>query len=478
MEFIKLKKNEEDELKKEYILSINNNVHDKSKKILYGQINQKECLKYFIYIIFLTMGLFILIFIIEIIVNIQSIIELDIFQLVKINIEETNQDKNDKNEEFKGEKEDTYINEVFSSREHSFEKARDFLDKCMKGILLQKVPLNESENPKVSIVIPVYNSKNLINRAIKSIQNQNNIELEIILVNDYSTDDTLSYIQEIQEEDPRIKIINNKKNMGIIYSRSIGTLSAKGKYIFPLDNDDMFLDKDVFEIITNIAEKGDFDIVEFKGIISLLENRGELYNTRIDTSYSSHPLNLVLYQPELGRFQIQPGKTLDTYHIETVFLWGKCIRTNIYQKAINRIGEKRYTRFMIRYEDCLMNYAIFNTARSYKFVGKYGIFRIHRKDSASLVYSDSEEDIYNLYLTDVALDLTKDTVENKKILVHLILYLMSRKSLKYALNHSSYTKNLFKSCLDRIFNTTNISEEMLNEIRKRGKNLDFIDYPF
>jgi hypothetical protein len=266
--------------------------------------------------------------------------------------------------------------------------------------------------------------------------------------------------------------------MGIIYSRSIGTLSSKGKYIFPLDNDDMFLDEDVFEIITNIAEKGDFDIVEFKGIISLLENRGELYNTRIDTSYSNHPLNLVLYQPELGRFQIQPGKTLDTYHIETVFLWGKCIRTNIYQKAINRIGEKRYTRFMIRHEDCLMNYAIFNTARSYKFVGKYGIFHIHRKDSASLVYTDSEEDIYNLYLTDVALDLAKDTVENKKILVHLILYLMNRKSLKYSLNQNSHSKNLFKSCLDRIFNTTNISEEMLNEIRKRGKNLDFIDYPF
>ena len=54
--------------------------------------------------------------------------------------------------------------------------------------------------------------------------------------------------------------------MGTLYSRSVGALSAKGKYIFPLDSDDMFLDEDVFQTITSIAEKGYFDIVEFKGI--------------------------------------------------------------------------------------------------------------------------------------------------------------------------------------------------------------------
>ena len=54
--------------------------------------------------------------------------------------------------------------------------------------------------------------------------------------------------------------------MGILYSRSIGALSAKGDYIFPIDNDDLFLDKDVFSIVSNVAIRGNFDIVEFKGI--------------------------------------------------------------------------------------------------------------------------------------------------------------------------------------------------------------------
>ena len=73
-------------------------------------------------------------------------------------------------------------------------------------------------------------------------------------------------VEKLKNEDPRIKIIINKKNMGILYSRSIGALLSKGNYIFPLDNDDMFLDIDVFKTISNIANESNIDIVEFKGI--------------------------------------------------------------------------------------------------------------------------------------------------------------------------------------------------------------------
>ena len=56
--------------------------------------------------------------------------------------------------------------------------------------------------------------------------------------------------------------------MGTYFSRSIGTLSARGKYIFHLDNDDMFLDEDSFYTIAKIADKGNFDIVSFKAVYS------------------------------------------------------------------------------------------------------------------------------------------------------------------------------------------------------------------
>ena len=60
-----------------------------------------------------------------------------------------------------------------------------------------------------------------------------------------------------------------------------------------------------------------------------------------------------------------------------MYLWAKCIRTKIYKKTIYKLGKEKYSRHMKRYEDIVMTYALFNTARSYKFVGKYGIFHIY-----------------------------------------------------------------------------------------------------
>ena len=111
---------------------------------------------------------------------------------------------------------DKFIDYKFPSLKDSFNKAKPFIDKCAKLIFINdKTKFNSSEKPKASAIIPVYNSQNLIHRAIKSIQNQNLLDIEIILVNDFSTDKSLSVIESIQKEDPRIKIIKNKKNMGI-----------------------------------------------------------------------------------------------------------------------------------------------------------------------------------------------------------------------------------------------------------------------
>ena len=372
-----------------------------------------------------------------------------------------------------------YKIESFPSREKSFKKAKNFLENNIKGILLRNISSLSLQNPIASGIIPVYNSKNYISKAIKSIQNQNILNIEIILIDDKSTDDTLSFIKNIQKEDSRIKIISNKKNMGIIYSRCIGALSAKGKYIFPLDNDDMFLDEDVFQTITNIAEKGFFDIVEFKGMQSKKGENDDILKNKIgDTNWEYHPLNLVLYQPALGNYPTWPGRSLDAIHFETVYLWAKCIRTEIYKKAINKLGKERYTRYMLRYEDIVMTYAIFNTARSYKYVGKYGIFNIYRATSASRKKYQTETNLYLIYYIDVIIDFAQDTVENKLILVNLIMNLFSKKSLEITLKKNINVYNLFISSIDKVLKMSKISEELKSEIRNKGKLLKFIDYPF
>ena len=240
----------------------------------------------------------------------------------------------------------------------------------------------------------------------------------------------------------------------------------------------MFLDADVFQTITSIAEKGNFDIVEFKGIESKIRNKDILNNKIRDTSWCGHPLNLVLYQPQLGRYQTWPTDSLTKYRVESMYLWAKCFRTIIYKKAINKLGKEKYSRYILSYEDMIMNYALFNTARSYKFVGKYGVFHINIKGSASKIVTRVEYVIYHIYVLDVMLDFVQDRAENKRVLVNLVLFILSRKYLKQALKISKDIYNLFISCLDKILKMSKISEDLKDEIRKKGKQLKFINYNF
>ena len=177
-------------------------------------------------------------------------------------------------------------------------------------------------NPiKISVVIPVYNCQKTIKAAVRSIQNQNMAEIEIILVNDFSKDNSSFIIKEMMNEDPRIKLINNEKNMGALYSRNIGILSAKGKYVQTLDNDDMFMDSDVFDTIFDEAENGNYDIIGFGAI------DGPSYDCLITQMYEdyfhNHKDGLIVKQPELKYFPIvKEGK----YKVNDLHVWGRLVK--------------------------------------------------------------------------------------------------------------------------------------------------------
>ena len=366
---------------------------------------------------------------------------------------------------------------IYDDRNTSFKKAYSFLIKCLEHKLIHNITKNISvENPEVSAIIPVYNSKNYINRCIKSIQNQNLSNIEIILVNDFSTDDTLNYILSLQEEDPRIKIINNKKNMGILYSRSVGALSAKGKYIFPIDNDDMFLGEELFSSITYIADKGNFDIVEFKGM-QTRQKGNKVINEVGDTNWGNHKLNLVMFQPELGDYPLRASKKIGDYDKYDVYLWNKCIRTKIYQKALNKMGEDRYSRFMLAHEDVVAVFFLFNTAQSFKFVGKYGIFHIQGDGTAFGKTKPIVHDLKHIYLLDVVLEFSQNTNEHRKLIPNLLIKVLKLKYLNEIVK-SEYNNKLIKSILDKVLKSDNFSGFYKNEIIKRGKGLKFLNYTF
>ena len=349
-------------------------------------------------------------------------------------------------------------------------RARNFINKSAKGILFNKT-FKVSDSPKISVVIPVYNCEKTIKRAIRSIQNQNYTNFEIILVNDFSTDKSSNIIDELKKKDPRIKILNNKKNMGTLYTRCIGSLSAKGKYIYPLDNDDMLLDRDILYNITfEIAEKNDFDIVEFRAI----ETHGlhNFYKNKISEAIlNKHKKGRVLYQPELSLYSLRPSIKISHYHQSDVYIWAKCIKAEIYKKAVTLYGEERYSNYVTTFEDLIINYIIFQFAKSFVYVPKYGILRIFSGSSAYLHTTIIPFNKYEMRLLDAVVDFSRNTTEGKKVVVNIAVKVLENKALDMTLKKKKY-KILLKSILKRIFKCEYISKEDKEIIKEKSSKFN------
>jgi len=113
-------------------------------------------------------------------------------------------------------------------------------------------------NPKVSIVVPAYNNEKYIYRCLLSLVKQTLKEIEIIVVNDGSTDNTLSVVKQFSDADGRIKVIN-QENQKQGAARNRGTEKATGEYIGYVDSDD-WVDLNYFEKLYNTAKKYNADI--------------------------------------------------------------------------------------------------------------------------------------------------------------------------------------------------------------------------
>lgn len=113
---------------------------------------------------------------------------------------------------------------------------------------------------KVSVIIPVYNSENTIRATLDSILNQKDAEIEVICVDDCSTDQSVSVIKDVAEADDRIKLLLSESNQGVAHARNKGLACASGEYIRFCDADDL-LPADSTNKMLSVAIKNDSDIV-------------------------------------------------------------------------------------------------------------------------------------------------------------------------------------------------------------------------
>lgn len=118
------------------------------------------------------------------------------------------------------------------------------------------------DNPLVSIIVPVYNSERFLKKNIDTLRAQTYDNIEVLLINDGSTDNSFHVMEEIQEEDPRVLIFNNK-NLGLASTRNYGISKATGKYVLFMDSDDFFIKKEAIENSIKKIQKEKADLLIF-----------------------------------------------------------------------------------------------------------------------------------------------------------------------------------------------------------------------
>ena len=283
-----------------------------------------------------------------------------------------------------------------------FNKLNNFIINCRNETLFTKFNYSY-RNPKISVIIPVYNSNLTIKSTVSSIQNQKMNEIEIILIDDSSSDNSLEIIENMLKEDKRIKLIKNLNQKGTLYTRSIGALNSKGKYIMSIDQDDFFIN-DIFNICYNESQLNNIDILEFSGLF-LDKPLFNVNSTPIIPYFLRFKKNgIIVKKPELSNFIYI--KENGNYKLIDTLIWGKCIKSKIYKLALKILGEEIYTENICWSEDRIVNSALFKVANSFKFINYYGI--IHQRLNSSLgnnwinskkdkIFSDEFLNILSIY---------------------------------------------------------------------------------
>lgn len=132
-------------------------------------------------------------------------------------------------------------------------------------------------NVKVSIIMPVYNVEEYLHDSLNSLINQTLTEIEIICVDDCSTDSSGEILEFFKWKDNRLRILQNTKNVGAGFSRNKALSIAKGEYVLFLDSDD-WLDENAIEELYDKATKNNLDVLMFK-LINYNQDSGIFFKT-------------------------------------------------------------------------------------------------------------------------------------------------------------------------------------------------------
>lgn len=193
----------------------------------------------------------------------------------------------------------------------------------------------------ISVIIPIYNTEQYLKECLDSVCSQSYKDIEIICINDGSTDNSEEITRSYAQQDQRIKLIS-QKNQGLSITRNNGVSQAQGEYLFFLDSDDT-IEQNAIETLYNRAERTQADIVICnlnKIYDSKKKEESSPFWKRIDSKGKIH---------EQGEIPItfRPSNISDYIYITPCYAWNKLYKTEFLKKH-----EIRFVPHII-YEDII-----------------------------------------------------------------------------------------------------------------------------
>ena len=333
-------------------------------------------------------------------------------------------------------------------------KFNQYIDICIKGKLLDNNTYTLSKDPKISVVMPLYKGGKYLHYSLRSIQNQKMKDIEIILIDDNSRDNTPLIIENYMKEDPRIKFIKNEVNRKVLYSKSMATLNSKGKYIIQLDQDDIFIRDDLFDFLYEEAEKNNLDLIQFRDIT---KNNFHLNRKTIVNCVGRHYI-----LPKNNQYKTQPELKDTMYINNNVFLlWGLLIKADIYKKAIYYLWKIIINYQIIFHEDYLILFMIIILSQNYKYINYFSLIHLNNLRSSSNKHWNINEYYLSILLFPIVLsdNYIKNNSTDIKILINFIHLFIK----EFSKGKNLYP-NIFKTAINKILYNNKLHEDDRNFI--------------
>lgn len=276
---------------------------------------------------------------------------------------------------------------------------------------------------KISVIIPVFNAQDYLERCIDSILNQTLSEIEVICIDDCSTDNSYDIIKKYAEKDDRIISLKNEKNIGQGLIRNIGIDIAKGEYISFVDCDD-WIELNMFEKLYEVTNVKKYDVIGANFFCDFSDGKVAIPNLEDVEKFDKQFLVAECITASVKYFSPNPP-------------WGKLYK----REYINKIGLRFESERVLMYEDKFFNISLFMTNPDIFYIKDPYYHYIIRSGSTMTSYRKKFRERYFLMDDRIKALLNENNLLNAEISSRLQLSLFEM-TFAFFLNTLIFNKSL------------------------------------